>query len=80
MSYKRNTETQRRLKRRYQPRYCNPIYFDEEKGRWIKYELCSRHYRAYCKKLAHRRERRCDEVYQQKGKHKRHSNFWNELV
>ena len=80
MSYNRNAETQRRLKRRYQPRYCNPIYFDEDKGRWIKCELRDRHYRAYCKKQAHRRERRTMEVYQQKGKYKRHSNFWNELV
>ena len=80
MSYNRNTETQKRLKRRYQPRYCNPIYFDEEKGRWIHYELRDRHYRAYCKKQSHKRERRYGEVCQQKGKYKRYSNFWNELI
>ena len=49
MGYKRNAETQRRLARRYQPRYCNPIYFDEEKGRWLHVEYRDRKYRAYCK-------------------------------
>lgn len=80
MGYKRNAETQRRLKRRYQPRYCNPIDFDEDKGRWMHYELRGRQYRAYCKKQANRRARRSNECYQEKGKYKRTFNFWNELV
>lgn len=80
MSYNRNAENQRRLKRRYQPRYCNPIYFDDDKGRWMHYELAGRKYRAYCKRQANKRARRSKEYFQAKGKYKRISNFWNELV
>lgn len=80
MGYQRNAETQRRLKKKYQPRYRNPIYFDEEKGRWMHYELRDRRYRAFCKRLSNRRIRRSNEVYQQKGKYKRHSDFWNDLI
>ena len=80
MSWNRNAETQRRLKRRYQPRYCNPIYFDEDKNRWMHYELAGPKYRAFCKKLANRRARRSKEYFQAKGKYKRTFNFWNELV
>ena len=80
MGYKRNAETQRRLKRRYQPRYCNPIYYDDDKGRWMHYELCGRKYRAYVKRLANKRARRSQECFQAKGKYKRIFNFWNELV
>ena len=80
MGYKRNRETQRRLARRYQPRYCNPIYFDEDKGRWIHYELCGRKWRAYCKRLANKRARHSKESFQQPSKYKRTSNFWNDLV
>ena len=80
MSYNRNAETQRRLKRKYQPRYCNPIYFDEDKGRWICAEYRDRKYRAYCKRQATRRARRSAEAFQEKGKYKRAFNFWNELI
>lgn len=80
MGYNRNAETQRRLKRRYQPRYCNPIYYDNDKGRWMHYELCGRKYRAYAKRLANKRVRRNQECFQAKGKYKRVSNFWNELT
>lgn len=80
MGYKRNAETQRRLARRYQPRYCNPIYFDEEKGRWIHVEYRDRKYRAFCKRKANRQARRSKECFQAKGKYKRISNFWNELI
>ena len=37
MSYNRNAETQRRLKKAHQKRYRCPIYFDDEKGRYIRY-------------------------------------------
>jgi hypothetical protein len=80
MSWNRNAETQRRLKRRYQPRYRNPIYFDEDKNRWIHYEFREPKYRAFCKKLANRRARHSNEYFQAKGKYKRTFNFWNELI
>ena len=80
MSYNRNAETQRRLKKKYRPCYRCPIYFDDEKERWIHYELCGRRYRAYLKRKCNKRVRQTNEVYQQPSKYKRHSNFWNELV
>lgn len=80
MSYNRNAETQRCLKRRYQPRYCNPIYFDDDKQRWVHIEYRGRKYRAFCKKQANRRARHSKETFQEKGKYKRTSNFWNDLI
>lgn len=80
MGYNRNAETQRRLKRRYQPRYCNPIYFDEEKGRWIHIEYVGRDCRRMHKRLASKRARKDKEVYQQKSLYKRKNYFWNEMI
>ena len=80
MSYNRNAETQRRLKRRYQSRYRVPIYFDDDKGRWVHYEFRSPKYRKYLKRLCNKRARRDIETYQQRGKYKRNFNFWNELI
>ena len=80
MGHNRNAETQRRLKKKYRPCYCCPIYFDEDKQRWIRCELRDRRYRAFCKRQANRRARHSNEVFQQPSKYKRTSNFWNELV
>lgn len=80
MSYNRNAETQRRLKRRYQPRYCNPIYFDEDKGRWMKCEYVGRDCRRMHKRLASKRARKDIEIYQQKGLYRRKNYFWNEMI
>ena len=79
MSYNRNAENQRRLKRRYQPRYRNPIYFDEEKGRWIHYELAGPKYRKYIKRKASKRARKDVEAYQQKGLYRKKFYIWNEM-
>jgi hypothetical protein len=83
MGYKRNAETQRRLKNKYVDRYRCPIYYDEEKGRYIHYHFgkaSAKGYRAYVKKQSTRRIRRSAEVYQEKGKHHRHYDFWWELI
>lgn len=82
MGYKRNAETQRRLKRAYQKRYRTPIYYDEEKGRYIHYHFGkanTKGVRHVLKKLSSKRIRRSSEVYQEKGKHHRHFDFWWEL-
>lgn len=79
MSYNRNAENQRRLKRRYQPRYRNPICFDEEKGRWIHYELTGPKCRKYIKRKANKRARKDIEVYQQKGMYRKKFYIWNEI-
>ena len=82
MGYKRNAETQRRLEKAHQKRYRCPIYFDDEKGRYIRYTFgraSAKGSRAYIKKQSSRRIRRCADVYQEKGKHHRHFDFWWEL-
>lgn len=79
MGYNRNAETQRRLKKKYQERYLNPIYFDKEKGRYIRYSFGksnAKGYRHWLKKQSTRRIRRSSDVYQEKGKHRRHFDFW----
>lgn len=80
MSYNRNAENQRRLKRRYQPRYCNPIFFDEDKGRWVHYELTGAKHRRYIKRKASKRARQDKEVYQQKRFYRKKFYIWNEMV
>ena len=83
MGYKRNAETQRRLKNKYVDRYRCPIYYDEEKGRYIRCHFgkaSAKGYRAYVKKQSARRIRRSAEIYQEKGKHHRHYDFWWELI
>ena len=82
MGYNRNAETQRRLKKKYVGRYMVPIYFDEEKGIWRRYYWGKRanSYRANLKKQSSRRIRRSGEVYQEKGKHHRHFDYWWELL
>ena len=82
MSWKRNAETQKRLKRAHQKRYRCPIYFDEEKGRYIHYyfgKANAKGVRHYLKQQSSRRIRRSSDVYQEKGKHHRHFDFWWEL-
>lgn len=82
MGYKRNAETQRRLEKAYQKRYRCPIYFDDEKGRYIRYTFgksSAKGWRHYLKKQSSRRIRRSSAVYQEKGKHHRHFDFWWEL-
>lgn len=82
MGYKRNAETQRRLKRAHQARYRCPIYFDEEKGRYVHYHFGkpnAKGVRHYLKKQSSRRIRRSSDIYQEKGKHHRHFDFWWEL-
>lgn len=82
MGYNRNAETQRRLKKAHQSRYRCPIYFDDEKGRYIRYTFgragrTGR--RQMLKKLSSKKIRRSSEIYQEKGKHHRHFDFWWEL-
>ena len=82
MGYNRNAETQRRLKKKYVGHYRVPIYFDEEKGIWRRcyWGKRTKSYRTYLKKQSSRRIRRTSEVYQEKGKHHRHFNYWWELI
>ena len=80
MSYNRNAETQRRLKKKCNPRYRTPIYFDEEKGRYIRCYFRSKGYRAFLKKQSVRKIRHSKETYQEKGRHRRQFDFWWELL
>ena len=83
MGYNRNAETQRRLKKKCIDRYRVPIYFDEDKGRYIRYtfgKANAHSHRAFLKRQSRRRIRRSAEVYQEKGKHHRHFDFWWELL
>lgn len=82
MGYNRNAETQRRLKKAHQKRYRCPIYFDDEKGRYVRYTFgragrTGR--RQWLKKQSSKRIRKSTEIYQEKGKHHRHFDFWWEL-
>lgn len=82
MGYKRNAETQRRLKRAHQERYRCPIYFDEEKGRYIHYYFGRAGRggrRQWLKKQSSKRIRQSKEIYQEKGKYHKHFDFWWEL-
>ena len=82
MGYKRNAETQRRLKNKYVGRYQVPIYFDEEKGIWRRYYWSKgKGGRVAClKKQSKRRIRRSKEVYREKNRHHREFDYWWELL
>ena len=82
MSYNRNAETQRRLKKKYVNRYRVPIYFDEEKGIWRRYYWgkSKNSYNAFLKKQSRRRIRRSKNTYQEKNKHHREFDYWWNLL
>ena len=84
MGYKRNAETQKRLKQKYNGRYRTPIYFDEEKGIWRRCtfgKANAKGCRAYYKKQSHRviRRRDKDTSCSKGGYHKLYDFWWNLL-
>lgn len=82
MGWNRNKETQRRLQKAHQQRYRCPIYFDEEKERYIHYYFGKPNKsgrRQWLKRQSNKRIRQNQEVYQEKRKYHRLFDFWWEL-
>ena len=82
MNYHSNRERNRKLKKLYEETkhsYGSGAWFDEDKGRYIKYTCGGRKYKKYLKKLSSKKARKY-KGEMQNCDYKRTFDYWWELL
>ncbi len=78
MSHKRSAETKRRLCKLYEEagrHYRAGAYFDEDKGRYIRYSVNSQRIKTVCKRVTRRRIK-SDYENMSKGGYRKIYDYW----
>lgn len=83
MSYRRKLETNKRLKKLYystRNKVSGGVYYDREKGRYIRYYLYKKgNLKRTCKRLSNKRVRKSSYI-KNGARYKRVYDYWRELI
>ena len=82
MSYHRKQEENRRLKKIYDKTktwYGTGVYYDEDKGRFIRYSCHDKWTKVYCRRITRRRLKK-EEGFCKGCKYKKLYDYWWEIL
>lgn len=82
MSHKRKCEENRRLKKLYEKtkyNYGAGVWFDERKGRYIKYSCHNKWLKTHCRRMVRRRMKNKDMALKGNG-YRKLFDYWWELL